>query len=49
MPFAATEPLLVMAFTPPVPVRLAVEVGFWGAAAATGAVLELTLGLAACA
>ena len=49
MPFAATEPLLVAAFTPPVAVRLAAGVGFCTVVEAAGAALELTLGLAACA
>jgi hypothetical protein len=49
MPFAATRPLEVAAFTPPVPERLAEEAGFCTVEEAAGAALELTLGLAACA
>ena len=48
-PFAATEPLLAVAFTPPVPVRLVEEADFCAAAEAPAAVLELTFGLEACA
>jgi len=46
-PFAAMEPLLVMASTPPAPVRFAAGVGFCAVAEACGAVLELTFGLEA--
>ena len=49
MPFAATEPLLVTAFTPPAPVRLAEDIGFGAVAEAAGAVLGVALGLGACA
>jgi len=58
-PFAATEPLLVVAFKPPAPARFAEEAGFCAVdavgagfcavAEADGAALELTLGLEACA
>jgi hypothetical protein len=49
VPFAATEPLPVMALTPPAPVRLAVGAGFCAVAEADGATLEVTLGFEACA
>jgi hypothetical protein len=42
-------PLLVAAFTPPAPVRLAVGAGFCAVVEADGAALEGTLGLEACA
>ena len=45
-PFAAMEPLLVMASTPPAPVRFAAGVGFCAVAEACGAVLELVAALA---
>jgi len=49
MPFVATAPLLVVAFKPPAPVRLAEGAGFCAVAEAEGAALELTFGLEACA
>jgi hypothetical protein len=49
MPFVATVPLLVVAFKPPAPVRLAEGAGFCAVAEAEGAALGLTFGLAACA
>ena len=49
MPFVATVPLLVVAFKPPAPVRLAEGAAFCAVAEAEGAALELTFGLEACA
>jgi hypothetical protein len=49
MPFVATVPLLVVAFKPPAPERLAGGAGFRVVAEAEGAALELTFGLEACA
>jgi hypothetical protein len=48
-PFAVAVPLLVAAFTPPAPLRLAAEAGFCAVTEAAEAALELRFGLAACA
>jgi hypothetical protein len=47
MPFAATEPLLVVAFKPPAPVGLAEGAGFCTVVEADGAALEVALEVAA--
>ena len=44
VPFVATAPLRVSAFTPPAPARLAEDVGFGAVAAAEGVAVGLAFG-----